>query len=645
MRTNTNTAAAAAPVVPAAAACRVPRGVIMVPRGSMFLALAALLCWAGAYPPGVTADAECCCGMLAMGFKQPLARCCTGGLTAGACDEGCSNAVANGPYSFTAAAASEVKSVYCNTEIAGGGWHLAYTINPSDGNRMGWGGALWTQATSSAATDESVLNKDYVNAAGAGMPANEIMIVNGYKSDGTYDAYTIWPFRVSRKTLFEYVRAATSTCDDADGATFPFTARNGSASVPFDPINNQFGDLYINFGYGNNAHRFMTAGQCTGEHTEKASTLYRNGLSCTNDDAMLGLGNDWEVTYTNSNPGDISTWSHDVSVFSPDNCDGGRSSQLMGTDLSMSSELAGFATVPPTYTYTIWTRTAYNTAPGMGIRNTASSPAVSCRHAVDTNVAGAGLVWIRPNTQNSETAPFAFIAGCNLKLAGGGWTLLLTQTDPIKNFQGSVNVFVDYGDVGVPSSTEVYAHNWTNSFLPTTGDEFMIVKDGGEYVTFIVSTWCPGTSWHSLSGACGGNQHPGWASGQAYDASGNALSGVIYMNGCAYSGGCSRAGADTVAFTSHPNWANSASSCYGGCYVYDDQAGFFWNSVLQPGNHAYSVYFREKALPATIGDEQATCYLNRYADLSQAFGATNLPTAKEHWAYYGIREQRNPFCS
>jgi hypothetical protein len=131
---------------------------------------------------------------------------------------------------------------------------------------------------------------------------------------------------------------------------------------------------------------------------------------------------------------------------------------------------------------------------------TAGAPASSCKNAVANNV-GGDLVWIKPGG-----APAAFLAGCELKLGGGGWTLLVTQTDPIANFQGSVNPFVDNGDVGAPSATEPYARNWANVFLPVAGDEFMIVKDGGEYVTFTVSTWCPGAAWHSLTAtACGGS--------------------------------------------------------------------------------------------------------------------------------------------
>jgi hypothetical protein len=84
---------------------------------------------------------------------------------------------------------------------------------------------------------------------------------------------------------------------------------------------------------------------------------------------------------------------------------------------------------------------------------------------------------------------------------------------------------------------------------------------------------------------------------QAYDSSGAALAGVVFMNGCSYAGVCATAGADTVAFTSHAYWANHASSCYGGCYAGNElqTALFYWNSVLQTGSHAFSVYYREAA--------------------------------------------------
>ena len=141
------------------------------------------------------------------------------------------------------------------------------------------------------------------------------------------------------------------------------------ANVQYDPIFNQDGELYINYGYGNNGNRFMTHDQCVftgfngGTGVRSQSSNYRNGLSCVNDDAMIGLGNDYSINYALTDPwSSISSWSHDVSVYVAENCDGGRASTHMGSDMSMSSSMASTLYYPRTsesYTYTIWTRTSH----------------------------------------------------------------------------------------------------------------------------------------------------------------------------------------------------------------------------------------------------------------------------------------------
>ena len=123
-----------------------------------------LLCTLTAQP-GNAICADCCNEMRGRGFDVdngcPIV--CTGGLVEGTCDEGCSQASANGVY------AKNGKTWYCNVDIDGGGWHLAYTINPSDGNRMGWGSLYWTQTTDSHPITDAVLGHDFVSADGANM--------------------------------------------------------------------------------------------------------------------------------------------------------------------------------------------------------------------------------------------------------------------------------------------------------------------------------------------------------------------------------------------------------------------------------------------------------------------------------------------
>jgi microcystin-dependent protein len=50
------------------------------------------------------------------------------------------------------------------------------------------------------------------------------------------------------------------------------------------------------------------------------------------------------------------------------------------------------------------------------------------------------------------------------------------------------------------------------------------------------------------------------------------------------------------------------------------------------------------SLPTPLTDEQAQCYLDRYVDLRNAFGATNITAAKSHWITNGFYEGRDASC-
>ena len=53
---------------------------------------------------------------------------------------------------------------------------------------------------------------------------------------------------------------------------------------------------------------------------------------------------------------------------------------------------------------------------------------------------------------------------------------------------------------------------------------------------------------------------------------------------------------------------------------------------------------QQNEAPTAINDQEAQCYLNRYADLQKAFGATNIAAAKGHWVQYGKNEKRDWSC-
>ena len=50
------------------------------------------------------------------------------------------------------------------------------------------------------------------------------------------------------------------------------------------------------------------------------------------------------------------------------------------------------------------------------------------------------------------------------------------------------------------------------------------------------------------------------------------------------------------------------------------------------------------AVPISLTDAQAQCYLNRYPDLQDTYGLTNIEAAKKHWIAHGIHENRNYKC-
>ena len=73
------------------------------------------------------------------------------------------------------------------------------------------------------------------------------------------------------------------------------------------------------------------------------------------------------------------------------------------------------------------------------------------------------------------------IVYCDQVTQGGGWMLLLTQTDGNSDFAGSVVPFRQTASEDQPSLTSTYARDWSSSgvgLLPSAAraDEFMIVR-------------------------------------------------------------------------------------------------------------------------------------------------------------------------
>ena len=92
----------------------------------------------------------------------------------------------------------------------------------------------------------------------AQLNATEIMIVNGYQSDGSFEAYR--PDIVSRSIGGSLIirEQPLRTVLLVRSLTFQYTSRFGASNVTYDTITSQGGELYINFHYGNNHLRFMS---------------------------------------------------------------------------------------------------------------------------------------------------------------------------------------------------------------------------------------------------------------------------------------------------------------------------------------------------------------------------------------------------
>lgn len=53
---------------------------------------------------------------------------------------------------------------------------------------------------------------------------------------------------------------------------------------------------------------------------------------------------------------------------------------------------------------------------------------------------------------------------------------------------------------------------------------------------------------------------------------------------------------------------------------------------------------RQKFCAPRITDQEAQCYLDRYPDLQNAFGADSWVLAKKHWFEFGFGEGRSTKC-
>jgi len=143
---------------------------------------------------------------------------------------------------------------------------------------------------------------------------------------------------------------------------------------------------------------------------------------------------------------------------------------------------------------------------------------------------------------------------CEMDTDGGGWMLLLSQTDAHSQYSGTVNPLSQDLNTGSPSVTGAYSRNWDGIITPVSGAEFLLKRGtSGDWVRFVQSgTWCGWSNTKDCGTGSAGSgsdtSHPFFTNGQTYSSSGSAYSGYTYFNGCALGGGCGSSGTDGIGF-------------------------------------------------------------------------------------------------
>jgi hypothetical protein len=187
---------------------------------------------------------------------------------------------------------------------------------------------------------------------------------------------------------------------------------------------------------------------------------------------------------------------------------------------------------------------------------------------------------------------------CDMETNGGGWMLLLNQIHPDNDFTGSVVPFKQNVNEASPSTTSTYARDWSasqTSLKVNVGDQIMIMDNTlGDWAQMTVAEWCTDQSWfNDATSACGGvGGHPGYANGDILTNDGTTETGRNF-HGCSNVGGCADGGADAVGFSTHSQWSDGPSGCYGGCYDHNGGAEFFWKGTSRGHAGPFSVWYRE----------------------------------------------------
>ncbi len=234
------------------------------------------------------------------------------------------------------------------------------------------------------------------------------------------------------------------------------------------------------------------------------------------------------------------------------------------------------------------------------------SPARSAKALLDDGQTTNGVYWLDMHGAYSLGSAKMHYCLMDSSYNGGGWTMLWSMNDG--NAFASGTNYTCNCTVGNPSSnSDFLTGNWgydrRNTFTPQANDQFLIRRsDNNDWKRFVVNQWCPTVAgesdgWTTLQNVDGSaSGHPQYAQGQMYDSSGNAVSGVIYFNGCAIGGNCGSGNGDGSGFSDFKSWSYGAggSRCWGGGYDGNSNGGspLYWDTTKTGSSVYMQMYYR-----------------------------------------------------
>jgi len=209
---------------------------------------------------------------------------------------------------------------------------------------------------------------------------------------------------------------------------------------------------------------------------------------------------------------------------------------------------------------------------------TAGKKGKSCKDILKVNpTAETGKYFV---TQHNN-AIYPVWCEMDAKYKGGGWQLLISQTDPRRMISGSQHPLGSSNiNAGNPTPDSSYVRDWRNVNKPQVNDEFLMRQSGGQWKTFKMShTHC---GWSSRdTGVCSGC-HGTYAKGQIYNEDGSVVpcgGNGCWLNSCSVCGGCNAHGCDTIGFNADHGDYNAR---YGGSKWQSFGSG--WNAPMNGYN-------------------------------------------------------------